>query len=66
MKPDEKALWEAVKAGEPGYDAYPRLGIHPNRAQYLFEKWVKKGWWECGVSARTGWVTEKGKGVVAA
>ncbi len=36
------------------------LKIHPKRTEYLLEKWVSKGWWECGVSLRTGWLTEKG------
>lgn len=24
-------------------------------------KWERKGWWECGVSLRTGWITDKGR-----
>ncbi len=34
-----------------------RLGIHPNRAYRLLEKWTAKGWWEYGVSMRCGWFT---------
>lgn len=27
---------------------------------YYLEKWTKKGWWEYGVSLRTGWFTPEG------
>jgi len=35
-------------------------GMHPRRAEYIYEKWIRKGWWECGISRRTGWLTEAG------
>lgn len=43
-----------------------RDGMHPRRAEYLFNKWIDKGWWECGVSARTGWLTPAGLAKAAA
>lgn len=36
------------------------IGMHPKRLHYLCEKWIDKGWLECGVSARTGWLTDVG------
>lgn len=41
------------------------LGIHAKRAAYLAEKWIKKGWWDCGVSTRSGWFTDAGRAKVA-
>lgn len=35
-------------------------GIHGKRAGYLVDKWSTKGWWEYGVSRRTGWFTPRG------
>jgi hypothetical protein len=27
---------------------------------YYLEKWTKKGWWEYGVTLRSGWFTQEG------
>lgn len=63
MKPDERALLTAIyqqtERMMPHYHA-ERLGIPPNRAHYLYLKWTGKGWYEYGVSARSGWLTAKG------
>lgn len=40
--------------------------VHPKRLGYLLEKWTDKGWWDYGVSARTGWFTPEGVQVLAA
>lgn len=40
--------------------ACPLGPIHPKRVQDILYKWSDKGWWNYGVSARTGWLTEKG------
>jgi hypothetical protein len=34
------------------------LGIHTNRVHYVLDKWAGKGWWNYGVSLRTGWFTD--------
>jgi len=36
------------------------LGIHPKRVDYLLQKWTDKGWWNYGVSARSGWLEPAG------
>lgn len=74
MKPDEYKLLTTLAAMQGTNRLRPRdndqhvfattigheLGIHPKRVCYLLEKWADKGWWECGVSLRTGWLTAKG------
>lgn len=37
------------------------MGYHPNVAASIIERLGRKGLIEWGVSARTGWLTEKGK-----
>lgn len=34
------------------------LGMHPKRAIALLYKWDNNGWWEWGVSVRSGWFTD--------
>lgn len=34
--------------------------VHVNRAEYILEKWSDNGYWEYGVSLRTGQFTKKG------
>jgi hypothetical protein len=74
-KPDEIALYAALRERArigvspwamprcPGMEAVEaeiaRLGIHPKRAYGLIEKWTLRGWWEYGVSLRTGWFTRE-------
>lgn len=41
------------------------LGMNHKRSDYLLRKWCHKGWWECGVSERSGWFTDKGRAKVA-
>jgi len=31
------------------------------RGYYLLDKWTRKGFWEYGVTSRTGWFTQAGK-----
>lgn len=67
MKPDEVALFNLLRDERPQPTrAAPtidpladRLGIPRKRAWRLLEKWSDKGWWDCGVSDRTGWFTDK-------
>jgi helix-turn-helix protein len=65
MKPDERELLIAVQSGKypTPLEAGEALGMNAKRISYICEKWINKGWLECGVSARTGWLTEAGKAV---
>lgn len=66
-KPDEIAFYAEVRRvhwlpthplDRPFADAIAeRMGIPDKRAHYLLEKWSVKGWWESGVSLRSGWFT---------
>lgn len=70
-KPDEVALYAALRARStvvneyvrsPGdimalEDEAKRLGIHEKRAFTLVGKWCDKGWWDYGVTLRSGWFT---------
>lgn len=38
-------LWGGIKKQEYGY----------------LDKWSRKGWWDYGVSSRSGWLTDEGK-----
>ena len=67
MKPQElafyKAVWDAHQHRDPHEHKYPgdiakELDIPEKRAHYWLEKWIRKGWFECGVSVRTGWLTD--------
>ena len=72
MRDDEKKLWNAVRDAHGGPhhggrrqfvladEIGERHGIPTKRVHYLLEKWSGKGWWESGVTARTGWFTPDG------
>lgn len=73
MKEDERALLAALCGTvRPGgshdvhttdplpYETAERLGVHWKRAEGFYRKWTRKGWWNYGVSARTGWFTDAG------
>ena len=69
MKPDEQQLLIRMLRDRPGLGAAPtctatelaaKLSMNEKRAEYLLGKWTDKGWWDYGVSLRTGWLTEKG------
>ena len=34
--------------------------MHHRRLYRVLEKWTDRGWWEYGVSPRTGWLTRAG------
>lgn len=67
IKPDEKHLLIKIReAGKAEKLPYVRaivsfLGINEKRAEYIFEKWCRKDWYEYGVSPFAGWLTQKGK-----
>ena len=52
---DERALWDALLAGEWPRDAGRRLGIPHNRVRYLCEKWGRRGIYNWGVVYDLGW-----------
>jgi len=59
---DEIEYYAAIRAKGRGVFAdvvADRLGIEWNRAEYLLEKWTRAGWWEWGVSLRSGWLTDE-------
>jgi len=33
----------------------------PKRKGCILEKWNRKGYWDCGVTLRSGWLTQKGR-----
>lgn len=60
-RPDEVALWAAVRAGESPREAGERLGIPRRRMEYLCDKWSRKGLYDWGVVIDRGWLTDKGR-----
>jgi hypothetical protein len=63
IKPDALDLLFFIAKGGNGLrymKAYPDR-IHPNRIHALCEKWARRGYMDYGVTARTGWLTDKGK-----
>lgn len=66
MKPDEREFLDALRKRGPNkvkpfaFEIAESLGMNYKRAQYLYLKWSERGWWDYGVSARTGWLTEAG------
>lgn len=77
-KPDEIALYDALRERarngrndlprSPGTYALgeeaERLGIPYKRAHALMEKWCRAGWWEYGVTVRSGWFTREAPGTL--
>jgi len=61
MKPDERALLAHVVNGRWPRDAAVAVGMHWKRCFRICEKWAGRGWYDFGVSADLGWLTEAGK-----
>lgn len=63
MKREEAALmWAVVEldARACGAWAFARyLGIPEKRFERWLEKWLDRGWWDYGVSLRSGWVPDE-------
>lgn len=63
---DERKLMEhfvaAADAGRPPHRRFAHLvvGMNEKRAEGVYEKWIARGWADCGVSLRTTWATPKG------
>jgi len=79
MKDDERRLlaefqrltkvW--VGAGSPCTTEMPYMrelvaeqGLNERRADYILEKWTRKGWYDYGVSPFAGWLSDEGKAAV--
>ncbi len=61
MKDDERAmmLWLYAHPHESLIE-YP---MDEKRKAYVCLKWANKGWYDYGVTARSGWLEDKGKDV---
>lgn len=73
MKPDELVLlkeafkqhggaaYRDVDHKPPFFDEIAQgFGICDKRSYYILTKWDDKGWWDSGVSLRSGWFTPEG------
>jgi hypothetical protein len=36
------------------------MEMHPKRLEAILRKWGRRGWFESGISTRTGWMTPDG------
>lgn len=65
MKPDEwnllRELFSRTDIHEHVRKIGARLGMHPKRVIYLCEKWAGRDWYDYGVAADLGWLTDKGR-----
>ena len=67
IKADEVLFLKTLASERPRQTKGPfatdigvRLGIPVKRAEYLLKKWSRRGWWNCGVSLRSGWLEAPG------
>jgi hypothetical protein len=63
MKLDEQKLlqalaWRCDRAFVTDY--FDVIGMNHKRGLGILEKWTEKGWWDYGVSVRSGWITYEG------
>lgn len=59
---DEIQFYAAIRAKGRGVFAdvaAENIGMDWGRAEDLLEKWCRLGWWEFGVSMRSGWLTDE-------
>lgn len=71
MKQDERDLLAALQHAqkstpnvwrrESPRSIIARLGIPARRAEYIFDKWDRKGWYDWGTCIDMGWLTEDGE-----
>ena len=63
-KPDESAFYAALRrfGSHPNVEgwkvALSETGMNDKRAHYLANKWAGRGWWDSGVTLRSGWFTD--------
>lgn len=73
MKDDERQFLAALSVNRPrqiadgvfATDVATKIGMNEKRALYLLGKWTDKGWWEYGVSLRSGWFTAAGLAAIS-
>lgn len=61
IKADERDFYAAIQAKGRGVFAdvvAANIGMEWGRAQDILEEWTDRGWWDWGVSLRSGWLTE--------
>ena len=66
---EEKCTIEIIKNFKEGKkedyktvrDVISNCDIPDKKCHYYLEKWIGNNWYDCGVSADLGWVTEKGE-----
>ena len=66
MDEDERRLLRAMQERtqyEPPRDTIARLGIPPERADTILQKWVRNGWYDYGDVLDMGWIETKGLSV---
>ena len=59
---DEIEFYAAIRAKGRGVFAdvvAERIGLCWGRAEDLLDEWCRLGWWEFGVSLRSGWLTDE-------
>ena len=64
MKPDETALYEAIKqrgkSMNPSvWEIVKSLGMNEKRAAYILNKWTDKGKYNWGVNVFYGWLEKE-------
>jgi hypothetical protein len=52
--------------GPTAEDVGLRLGLSTTRINFILNKWDIRGWWDCGVTLRSGWLTKLGRWAAAA
>lgn len=61
-KPDELELMRVLTHPHGHFrDGAGDLVDVTKREAYVLAKWSARGWWESGVSLRSGWLTERGR-----
>lgn len=62
MKEKEKLfIKELLKNNPKPYEAGIAMDYSDDKQfMYYLEKWTRKGWWDYGVSLRSGWFTPEG------
>lgn len=69
MKRDEQLFLQRIyEIRTPEYTVRdiinePDFPIHYKRAWYILNKWIRNGWYDCGVTLDLGWLTMEGKRV---
>lgn len=65
---DEIELTRRILGGESAWHGIDAMAIQGHSRERLFgvlEKWTDRGWWDYGVSVRTGWLTDAGRVALA-